>query len=316
MAHEKINASIMRQLAEYIQLDSRTWKQLFDKHIHPNSDNWKMLFKYMLIIMGIGFFVTGVFFFFAYNWDAMHKFVKLSIVELLLIISLFFAIRYRKKAIISNILLTTSSLLVGAMFAVFGQVYQTGANAFDFFLGWTIFITLWTIVARFEFLYILFFILIHLCIRFYTEQLAFYWSEKTEIYYHTLLSVIYFIFFSLTASRFSWKHWFIQLLTLSSFFFSTTAICIVIHSSYHLHSLGITALYIIILAYTLYFALQHKSIFFLSVLALSVIIVGASLLLKVNSDSSMFLLVSLYIIASITATIMKLLSLQKKWKHE
>lgn len=316
MGYEKIDVNKVRKIAEHIQLDSQTWKQIFDKHIHPNINNWKTLFKYMLIMMGIGFFVSGVFFFFAYNWDVMHKFVKLSIVELLLIISILFAIGYRKNTIISGILLTTSSLLVGAMFAVFGQVYQTGANAFDFFLGWTIFISLWTFTVRFEFLYILFFILIHLCIRFYTEQLAFYWSETTELFYHLLISTIYYLFFSITASRLEWKNWYIQLVTLLTFFFATIAISIAIHSSYHLQILGILALYITILAYTLFIALQKKSTFYLSVLSLSIIIVGASFLLKINSDSSMFLIVSIYLITSITATIMKLLSLQKKWKYE
>lgn len=316
MEHEKINASIVRQIAEHVQLDSHTWKQVFDKHIHPNIYTWKTFFKYMLIIMGIGFFVSGVFFFFAYNWDAMYKFTKLAIVEILLIVSLFFTIRFRKKSIIAGILLTTSSLLTGVMFAVFGQVYQTGANTFDFFLGWTIFISLWTFAARFEFLYVLFFILLHLCIRFYAEQFAFYWSEKTELFYHLLLSVTYYLFFSITVLRFAWKYWFIQLLSLSTFFLATIAISIVVHSSYQWHTLGILALYIIILGYTILFAIKNKSIFFLSVLALSVIIAGASLLLKINNDSSMYLIVSIYLVASITATIMKLLSLQKQWRHE
>ncbi|WP_315814113.1 hypothetical protein [Paraflavitalea speifideaquila] len=50
-------------------------------------------------------------------------------------------------------MLTAAAVLLGVLMAVFGQVYQTGANAYDLFLSWTIAITLWVVIANFALLY-------------------------------------------------------------------------------------------------------------------------------------------------------------------
>ena len=42
-----------------------------------------------------------------------------------------------------------ATFLIGTLFAVFGQIYQTGADAYDLFLGWTLFTILWAVAIRF-----------------------------------------------------------------------------------------------------------------------------------------------------------------------
>ena len=48
-----------------------------------------------------------------------------------------------------------AAVAVGALLAVFGQTYQTGADPFELFLTWALLIVPWTLAARFEPLYLL-----------------------------------------------------------------------------------------------------------------------------------------------------------------
>src|SRR5690606_30155924 len=76
---------------------------------------------------------------------------------------------------------------VGVLFAVYGQIYQTGANAYDFFLAWTIFVTLWVLVSNFAPLWFLYLILINTTFILYSEQVATDWSLA-------LVCIVLFIF--------------------------------------------------------------------------------------------------------------------------
>ena len=45
-------------------------------------------------------------------------------------------------------LLIGASVLTGVLLAVIGQVFQTGADAFELFLVWTVLILPWTLASR------------------------------------------------------------------------------------------------------------------------------------------------------------------------
>ena len=113
---------------------------------------------------------AGVIFFFAFNWDDIHKFVKLGLVVTLLLGCMIPVLFLKLKPLYKHILLTTSSVLIGVSFAVYGQIYQTGADAYDFFLGWTIFVTLWVLSTRFSALWLLFFTLTTVTTILYFDQ--------------------------------------------------------------------------------------------------------------------------------------------------
>jgi uncharacterized membrane protein len=49
-----------------------------------------------------------------------------------------------------QIALSLAAVVAGALLAVFGQLYQTGADPFELFLTWALIIVPWTLVVRFE----------------------------------------------------------------------------------------------------------------------------------------------------------------------
>jgi len=80
------------------------------------------------------------------------------------------------------------------------------------------------------------------------------------------------------------------------------------------HFLLISA--IILFGLGIWQSLKEKNGFYLAVIPLSIIIIVSTLLFEILQEDASFLLVSLFIITSITLVIWNLISLQKKWKNE
>src|SRR5690554_234399 len=310
---------------EDIQIISRNsnWSEaqiekVLKENVYNNKEAWYKFLRLFFISLGVGFTTAGIIFFFAYNWADLHKFVKLGLIEGIIVISTTFILFSNLNIDIKNILLTGTSIMVGVLFAVFGQVYQTGANAYDFFLGWTLFITLWVVVSNYTPLWFLFIILINTTLVLYWKQVAHDW---TEVFMFTLIFIVNSGF--LIASIFITKLlevvkipiWFSNTLSLATVSCSTIGVTLGIFeqqdSSFCLLVLITTLLYML----GIYFALNSNSGLYLATISFSIIIIVSALLLNLSNDFMMLLFISLFVIASVTFVIKNLINLQKKWAN-
>jgi len=218
-----------------------------------------------------------------------------------------------------NIILTGAAVLVGVLFAVFGQIYQTGANAYDFFLAWTVFVTLWVLVSNFAPLWLLYLILINTTFILYSQQVAQDWSE---VLVFTLLFVINTGVLLTTFLLSGYKktitapHWFINIVALASTSYATIGIVIGIFDNYRAAFPILILLTSIVFAMGIWHGLRTKNGFYLSIIPFSLIIIISAFLINISEGEMMFLLVSLFIMGSITWVIKNLMDMQKKWIHE
>lgn len=283
----------------------------------PSLQDWSRFVRILLLTLGIGFTVAGIIFFFAYNWDALPKFAKLSLTGGLLLVTTLLSLRPQFDPMIRNILLTAAAALVGVLFAVYGQIYQTGANAYDFFLAWTVFISIWVLVANFPPLWVLYLLLINTTILLYAEQVANHWSDTLVF---TLLFLVNLV--ALIVSKFLMKAgksiptWFTNLVALAAISFSTIGIVTGIFRNLDLSFWLLLLLVALAYAAGIWYGLHQHSIFYLSIIPVSLIIIGSAWFLEISNDAGSFLFISLFIIGSATLTIKYLLDLQKKWAHE
>ena len=145
---------------------------LFRQPMYADKKQWKQFLSIFLLAAGVGFTVAGIIFFFAYNWEDLPKFAKLGIVQTLLVASVLLTVFTRWNILIKQIILTGATFLMGTLFAVFGQIYQTGADAYDLFLGWTLFTILWAFAIRFTPLWLTFIGLLCTTIWLYAMQIV------------------------------------------------------------------------------------------------------------------------------------------------
>jgi len=101
-----------------------------------------------LMALGAGQFLAGVVFFFAYNWHDLSDLAKFAIVETALVIAAGGALLVGLDRAFGQVLLIVASVLTGVLLAVIGQVYQTGADAFELFVAWAALILPWAIISR------------------------------------------------------------------------------------------------------------------------------------------------------------------------
>ncbi|TGK79376.1 DUF2157 domain-containing protein [Leptospira bourretii] len=110
--------------------------------------DWIHFFESSLLIIGSSLLVSGIFFLVAFNWNLLDHFTKLGIIYFLNFVFYLIPFFIRKKEFLYEIGLTILFFLTGSALLVFGQIYQTGADVYDLFLGWAIFTFLLVPISR------------------------------------------------------------------------------------------------------------------------------------------------------------------------
>lgn len=311
--------NIQREDIHIISRHSDLTEQVVDKalkeNVYNNKETWQKFLRLFFISLGVGFTVSGIVFFFAYNWSDLHKFAKIGLIQGLLVTTTLSVLIPKINDNIKNVILTGASVLVGVLFAVFGQIYQTGANAYDFFLAWTVFVTLWVLISNFAPLWLLFLVLINTTFILYSQQVAKDWST---VFVFTLLFIINtaVLISAITFGKKKMPSWFLNTVALASGSYATIGVVIGIFDKHQTAFLILILITAIVFALGIWHGLKTKSGFYLSVIPFSLIIIASALLIKISDGEMMFLLVSLFIITSVTLTIKNLIDIQKKWTNE
>ena len=178
----KLPRNIIQIISRNSNWKAESIKDELDSKVYAQGHEWKKLIYYLLITLGVSFTVSGIIFFFAFNWDDMPKFVKFGLIEALIIACIVVILKVNLDKTVKKIILSGAALLVGALFAVFGQVYQTGADSYSLFLVWAACILIWTIVGNFAPLWLIFMALLDITIFLYFSQID-------DSWFLTLISV-------------------------------------------------------------------------------------------------------------------------------
>ncbi|WCP66074.1 DUF2157 domain-containing protein [Vibrio tubiashii] len=116
--------------------------------IKPAPQAWIHFFNQLFVWLGGLAFSLSLIFFFAYNWADLGRFAKFAVIEICLVAFAVVYIKAERYKLVANAAMIVSCLLVGALLALFGQTYQTGADTWQLFASWLVIITPWVVVAR------------------------------------------------------------------------------------------------------------------------------------------------------------------------
>ena len=124
--------------------------------------------KKFFLLFSIVFLIAGVTSFTAYNWANMSNIEKLAVPSVLIIAGLV-AYLFLEKEIYKNLAIFFSSFMIGTLFAVYGQVYQTGADVWILFRNWAIFLIIPMVATGYYSVMTLFSIVVAISISFYLD---------------------------------------------------------------------------------------------------------------------------------------------------
>ena len=128
---------------------------------------WSLWLDRGLLILGVILIVAGIGYFFAHNWQHLTENDKLGLAGGSVLIAFLGAIYAGADRFLGKLLLLAASLLVGVFIAVFGQIYQTGADTYELFQAWALLILPWVVLGRFVPLWLIWLGLVNLAIGFY-----------------------------------------------------------------------------------------------------------------------------------------------------
>lgn len=122
---------------------------------NPTGQQWQSFIGQLLLWLGLMTIAIGTIFFFAYNWASLSDLQKFALIQGLLIISTIVYTQTKPQSVTNTAILFFLALLIGALFALFGQTYQTGKDPWQLFLIWTLFITPLALTSRSSSLWLL-----------------------------------------------------------------------------------------------------------------------------------------------------------------
>lgn len=320
-----VTRKVLHILASHSDLRAIDAQTVFNhSQLYPKRNDWlDFAYKFFLSI-GALMLLAGIIFFFAYNWSGLHKFAKLGIVQVGILALAAGILWYKKDDYAQKIALTVLSILVGVFFAVFGQIYQTGADAYDFFLGWTIFIVAWVSISGFPFLWLLLLLLINITIGLYVDQILRSWDESTMFILYSVLNMIVLGIWEFVVRNKREEIvnlWCLRIIGLGLIYALTANVIAFIFNEWGRSGLDIVGIFLYIIgavAGIIYYNKQVQDIFFSAIIPFSLVVIVDCLFLNMSGGGDafgVFLLVTILTIASTTGLVFYLLRLYKSWTN-
>lgn len=272
-------------------------------------------------MLGAGFTVCGIFFFFAYNWADMHRFVKLGIIEALIAGLVIFISVTSLEKLTGKITLTVAGVLIGALLAVFGQIYQTGADSYTLFMYWTLLMAGWVFASRFTPMWFIWILLINISVALYWDQMVGHGNESQLMFFGFLINGSFVLLWEFFSPKTGWltSRWTPRILSAAVFYITTAAAVLFVIGEWDkdIYIAVLSILFVFINAAALYvYSQKNLDMFMLTISAISLMVVFDAWFANLieNADDFVPLILGVIIIAQTALTVTLLLKTSKSWE--
>ena len=116
--------------------------------LQPAPGEWRQMLDRLLAFGAALLLGAGVVFFFAWNWDALHRFAKFGLAAAALLACGLTALWVAPRGIAFRAALFGACIATGALLALIGQTYQTGADVWELFAAWAALMLPFALLSR------------------------------------------------------------------------------------------------------------------------------------------------------------------------
>ncbi len=116
--------------------------------LRPAAEEWRTLLDRVGAFGGALLLAAAAVFFVAYNWEAMHRFARLALAIGALAACCGGALVARPFAVGWRAALFSACVATGAVLALVGQTYQTGADVWELFAAWSALMLPFVLLSR------------------------------------------------------------------------------------------------------------------------------------------------------------------------
>jgi uncharacterized membrane protein len=272
----------------------------------PDRAEWRAFLDRLLLWLGVVMLCASAVFFLAYNWQDLGRFAKFAMAEALVLAALAVIGWQGVERIAGKAALLAAALFTGALLALIGQTYQTGADTYELFAAWAAAILPWALFARFPALWVLWLALVNLAVVLYFQAfrgvLGILFGPERQLWLLFGMNTLALAAWEgLAQAGLAWlrERWAARLLATASGALATALAVIDIFSKDDIGVGGPVWLAWLAAAYAVY---RHriKDVYVLAGGVLSAVVVVAALLGRLTSDtraeSGVFLLIGLVVI--------------------
>jgi len=199
-------ATPRQQIIDFIEQErlpkENVQRALILTQVYPSGKAWRGFVESLCLYLGGLAFGVAAIFFVAYNWVELGRFAKFAMVELLMVAGVIAYWKFGDHKIIGPLSLIVSTLLLGALMALYGQTYQTGADPWQLFFNWALLMLPWAFVARSSVLWIVWLSLLNLSILLYYQT----FRGLLGVLFYSEESLLWIVFSLNTAALLLWEY--------------------------------------------------------------------------------------------------------------
>lgn len=163
--------SDLQELASRFAFSDAATERAFElAGLRPGGSTWRDYIGWFTLVVGTALIIAGVAAFFAWNWADLRHFTKFGLIEAGIVVCVIAAWKLGLDSAAGKATLFVAGFLVGVLFAVYGQVYQTGADPYGLFLSWALLVLPWALIGRQHGLWLLWVVLVNLAVIMYWTQ--------------------------------------------------------------------------------------------------------------------------------------------------
>lgn len=146
--------------------------------LRPTAESWWNHARRSLLVVGGALCVVGVIFFIAANWQELGPPLRMGLVVTAMLGAAFVGMRAGLDRVSGRVACVVAGALVGPLFALFGQTYQTGADAWTLFAAWCALFIPFTVASRLSGAVVLWMVLLHLALGLWWDEMSFAVDEQ------------------------------------------------------------------------------------------------------------------------------------------
>lgn len=253
-------------------------------NIIPSQRAWLLFIDKLCLWFGLISMGFSLIYFIAHNWSEIGRFAKFAFIETALIGSILIYLYTPVNSAFSNASLILSTLLLGALMALFGQTYQTGADPWQLFFNWALLMTPWALIARFTSIWLIWLGLVNLTIVLYSYANV----NPLSLLFNREINLSWSLFIFNSVSLLIWcklgqscvwlqKTWAIRLIALYVGLLITTLALKAIFDNTIDQSLALPIWLLFLVSFYWFFRKRRVDLFMLAEASLSAIVVAVTL---------------------------------------
>ncbi len=316
----------LHALRRHGALDERAHRRALELTLHsPAPLQWRAFVSRAALVLGAGLVLSAVVYFFAFNWHLLHRAVKFAVLEGGLAGAALASLKL--KGLPRQVALTFAAVLLGPLLAVYGQVYQTGADPWMLFAVWALLALPFAAGARWTPLWVLLVAVANVALWQWWDD--FVWREgEWEVLAHAALTGVAWAAFETLGARLEGAkgRWAPRVLAAATVVPSVALGSLWLADAHHWFSFdaGLSAFAAALLACGVMVALYRKvrpDLFMLSLAALVLLAFGTTAVGRLLFDhlerfETSWLLMSALLVAEVAFAVVCLKKARRAFAHE